>query len=44
MKQTGSFLGKNTGGILFSELEVQDLDTETDWKLAELKYQLLHAE
>ena len=44
LKQTGSFLGKNTGGILFSELEVQDLDTETDWKLAELKYQLLHAE
>lgn len=25
-----------------SELEVQDLDTPTDWKLAELKYTLLH--
>ena len=25
-----------------SELEVQDIDNETDWKLAELKYKLLH--
>ena len=23
-------------------LEVQDIDTEEDWKLAEVKYQLLH--
>ena len=27
-----------------SELEMQDIDNETDWKLAELKYQLLLAE
>lgn len=26
-----------------SELEVQDIDTEKDWKLAELKYKMLHA-
>jgi N-acylneuraminate cytidylyltransferase len=30
-----------TNGILMSELEVQDLDTETDWKLAEMKFKLI---
>ncbi len=34
--------GENTGCIILSELEVQDLDTEVDWKLAEMKYHLLH--
>lgn len=34
----------NTGGLILSELEVQDLDTETDWKLAEMKFQLLKNE
>lgn len=29
------------GAIIVSEDRVQDIDTETDWKLAELKYQLL---
>lgn len=33
-------LTSNTGGVVISELEAQDIDTETDWKLAELKYQL----
>lgn len=32
---------ENTGALILSELEVQDLDTLTDWKLAEMKYQLL---
>ncbi len=32
---------KRTEPLFLSELEVQDLDTETDWKLAEMKYQLL---
>jgi N-acylneuraminate cytidylyltransferase len=31
----------NTGKIEIDELKVQDIDTETDWKLAELKYKLL---
>lgn len=31
----------NSGGIIISELQAQDIDTETDWKLAELKYKLL---
>ncbi len=29
------------GGIIIDETRVQDIDTETDWKLAELKYELL---
>ena len=32
---------KRTAPLLLSELEVQDLDTLTDWKMAEMKYQLL---
>ncbi len=31
----------NTGAIELSELEVQDIDTLTDWKLAEMKYSLM---
>lgn len=34
--------GANTAGFILSELEVQDLDTLTDWTLAEMKYKLLH--
>lgn len=30
----------NSGVIILDELEAQDIDNETDWKLAELKYQL----
>jgi N-acylneuraminate cytidylyltransferase len=29
------------GGIEVNETTIQDIDTETDWKLAEMKYQLL---
>lgn len=36
-----SFWGANTAGLVLSELEVQDLDTLTDWQLAEMKYKLL---
>lgn len=32
---------QNTGSIILDELKVQDIDNETDWKLAELKYNLL---
>lgn len=31
----------NSGAIILNELEVQDIDNETDWKLAELKFQLI---
>ena len=32
---------KKTAPLILSELEVQDIDTEVDWELAELKYELL---
>ncbi len=32
----------NTGCIVISELQAQDIDNLSDWKLAELKYKLLH--
>lgn len=28
--------------LVLSELEVQDIDNETDWKMAELKYSMIH--
>lgn len=30
------------GGVVVSEETVQDIDTEQDWKMAELKYKILH--
>ena len=33
---------KMMGGIEVDETTIQDIDTETDWKLAEMKYQLLY--
>ncbi len=30
--------------IIVSELEVQDIDNETDWKLAEIKYKMMIGE
>lgn len=34
-------LTENSGAVVISELEGQDIDNETDWRLAELKYQIL---
>lgn len=34
-------VGNNSHSIIVSEFEVQDIDTEIDWKLAEIKHQLL---
>jgi len=31
----------NSGALVISELHAQDIDTETDWKLAEIKYKLM---
>lgn len=36
----GAIITDNSGAIELSELEGQDIDTETDWQLAELKYHL----
>lgn len=41
--QSDSIITSNTGAIVISELEGQDIDDETDWKLAELKYELLQS-
>ncbi len=38
-----SIISNNTGAIEINELEGQDIDTEIDWKLAELKYELLQS-
>jgi pseudaminic acid cytidylyltransferase len=40
--ESRKLLTDNTAGIPISELQAQDIDTETDWQLAELKYKLLH--
>ena len=37
-----SLFGDTTKELILDELEVQDIDTMTDWQLAELKYELLH--
>ena len=40
-REAKKLVTKNTGAIVIDELEMQDIDNEVDWKLAELKYQLL---
>ena len=36
-----TLLTKKTGAIVVPPMEVQDIDEESDWQLAELKYQLI---
>jgi pseudaminic acid cytidylyltransferase len=36
--------GTNRGGFEIDEMYVQDIDNETDWKLAELKYKIIFDE
>ena len=36
-------LTDNSGSIILTELEGQDIDNEIDWKLAEIKYELLQS-
>jgi len=38
--KTNKILSQNSGAIIVNELEVQDIDCETDWKMAEMKYKL----
>lgn len=42
MKNEKTVWCKMTTPLILSELEVQDLDTPTDWQLAEMKYKLMH--
>jgi pseudaminic acid cytidylyltransferase len=34
-------LTSNSGSIILNELQVQDIDNETDWKIAEIKHSIL---
>jgi N-acylneuraminate cytidylyltransferase len=40
--ENNQLLNENTGGLIISELEGQDIDNENDWKLAEMKFKLLN--
>ena len=40
--QSHSLIGGYTKPIILNDLEVQDIDNESDWKIAEFKYQYLH--
>lgn len=37
-----TIFSQSTGYVIYDELEAQDIDNMTDWRIAELKYQLLH--
>jgi N-acylneuraminate cytidylyltransferase len=39
--KTGKLVTGNTIGLEVPESEVQDIDNEEDWKIAEMKYDLL---
>lgn len=39
----GTIITDNTGVIKLDNIQVQDIDNEWDWQLAELKYKILHA-
>ena len=38
---TGQLIGENVIPMEMNELEVQDIDNETDWQLAEIKYRIM---
>ena len=44
MYQYRSLVAEHTGAYVLDEMQCQDIDNETDWKMAELKYKLLHYE
>ena len=41
--ETDSIVTARTGGIEINELQGQDIDSDMDWKLAEMKYELLQS-
>lgn len=42
--ETKRVIGENSMPIIVSDLEVQDIDNEEDWKIAEMKYKLMQTE
>ncbi len=43
LKNEMRFFAERTAALVLSEIEVQDIDSEEDWQMAELKYRLLRA-
>jgi len=43
LKKEMRFFAERTAALVLSEIEVQDIDSEEDWQMAELKYRLLAA-
>ena len=41
LRVNGSIMRGNSLPLVVSELEVQDIDNETDWKIAEMKYRMM---
>lgn len=41
LKNKKTLFGEHIGSIILNELAVQDIDNEIDWRMAELKYNLL---
>lgn len=39
--KSGALFGERTKALVMDELEVQDIDTLTDWELAEIKYKMM---
>lgn len=44
LKKEKTIFTTNTGAIELSQLEVQDIDTLDDWKIAEIKYKIINAD
>ncbi len=42
-ENSDSIIASNTGAYIITELQGHDIDTEIDWKLAELKYEVLQS-
>jgi pseudaminic acid cytidylyltransferase len=38
--KSGVLIPSNSGGIVISELEAHDIDTEADWQIAEMKFKM----
>ena len=39
--KTKKIIMDNVKPIILNDIEVQDIDNESDWKIAELKYQMM---
>jgi pseudaminic acid cytidylyltransferase len=42
LRQNRQIIGPNAGGVVISEMQAHDIDTEQDWQLAELKWQIVN--